>query len=43
MDKPKSRLGSRSAITGQFVTKNYAEKHPKTTVNERIPLPRKKK
>jgi len=42
MSKPKARIGSRSAITGRFVKKGYAEAHPKTTVNERIPLPKKK-
>lgn len=26
----------RSAITGQFVTKVYGEKHPKTTVMETV-------
>jgi len=41
--EPKSRIGSRSAITGEFVKKAYANAHPKTTVNERIPLPKKKK
>jgi len=29
---PKSR--TRSAITGQYVKKSYAVKHPKTTVRE---------
>lgn len=28
----------RSAIWGLFVTKSYAEKHPKTTVKEKIML-----
>lgn len=42
MTKPKARIGSRSAITGKFITKKYAEAHPKTTENERIPLPKKK-
>jgi hypothetical protein len=27
----------RSAITGRFVTRKYAEKHPDTTVKERKP------
>ena len=27
---------SRSAKTGQFVTKHYADKHPSTTVTEHI-------
>lgn len=26
----------RSAITGRFVTKTYADKHPKTTIKETI-------
>lgn len=26
---------ARSAITGRYVSKNYAKKHPKTTVVER--------
>ncbi|CAJ0893565.1 hypothetical protein R20233_03750 [Ralstonia sp. LMG 32965] len=26
---------SRSAITGRYVTHNYAQKHPNTTVTER--------
>lgn len=26
----------RSADTGQFVTKQYADKHPKTTVKETV-------
>ncbi len=43
MSKPKARIGSRSAEDGRFVTKVYAEAHPRTTVNERIPLPKKKK
>jgi hypothetical protein len=38
---PTSRIGSRSAITGHFVKPQYAKDHPKTTVNERIPLPGK--
>ncbi len=27
---------SRSAVTGRYVTKSYANRHPKTTVNERV-------
>jgi len=36
---------SRSAKTGQYVTKKYAEKHPSTTVTERdkVRPPKKKK
>ncbi len=43
MSRPKARIGSRSAKTGEFVTKKYAQSHPNTTVNERIPLPKKKR
>ncbi len=43
MSKPQSRPGSRSAKSGQFVTKGFAKSHPSTTVNERIPLPKKAK
>lgn len=39
----KSRIASRSAVTGRFVKKSYAKVHPKTTVNERITLPGKKR
>jgi len=41
MSKPKARIASRSAISGHFVRKSYAKAHPKTTVNERLPLPGK--
>ncbi|WP_265092547.1 MULTISPECIES: hypothetical protein [unclassified Acinetobacter] len=27
---------ARSAVTGQYVTLEYAEKHPKTTVVEKV-------
>lgn len=27
----------RSAVTGQYVSKSYADKHPKTTVHEHRP------
>lgn len=43
MSKGKSRIESRSAITDHFVTEKYAKSHPKTTVNECAPLPKKKK
>ena len=36
-----SHRGSRSSVTGKFVKKEYAEKHPKTTQNENIPNPGK--
>lgn len=32
----------RNAETGQFTTKKYAEKHPKTTVKESESRPKKK-
>lgn len=35
----KTREIARSAEDGRFVTKRYAEKHPKTTVVERIKNP----
>ena len=39
------RSGSkaRSAVTGKYVTKSYAKKHPKTTVVEKSKGPSKKK
>jgi len=43
MAKRESRIASRSAVTGKFVTSKYAETHKRTTVNERVPLPGKKK
>lgn len=36
--KPKTRIIYRDAITGQIVSKEYAEKHPKTKVREVIKL-----
>ena len=36
---------ARSAVTGEFVTQKYADKHPKTTVKETVkpkPKPSKK-
>jgi len=33
----RSDAGFRSAKTGQYVTKKYAEKHPSTTVRETKP------
>ncbi|MEP7197887.1 MAG: hypothetical protein ABI851_15320 [Saprospiraceae bacterium] len=32
--KPTTTTKSRDAGTGQYVTKTYADKHPKTTVKE---------
>ncbi|MCA8914657.1 MAG: hypothetical protein KDB90_04525 [Planctomycetes bacterium] len=37
--KSQSHPGSRSSVTGRFVTKGYATRHPSTTQNERIPIP----
>lgn len=31
-----NQKAARSAITGQYVTLEYAEKHPKTTVVEKV-------
>lgn len=42
MAKGKTRKVSRSAVTGRFVKKRYAEKHPKTTVTETVKTPKKK-
>jgi hypothetical protein len=33
--KPASTTHKRDAGTGRYVTKKYADKHPKTTVTER--------
>ncbi len=35
MAKKKSSSIARSAVTGRFVSKTYANKHPRTTVVER--------
>lgn len=40
---PKTRKAPRSAITGRFVTPEFAKTHPKTTVIETIKNPPKKK
>ena len=37
-----TRKISRDAGTGRFVKKEYAEKHPKTTVTETLKKPKKK-
>ena len=37
----KTSTRSRSAITGRYVKKSYAKKHPKTTVNEAVKKPKK--
>lgn len=39
--KPQSRIGERSAKSGEFVKKGTAARHPSTTVREHIPLPGK--
>lgn len=36
-----TKVVHRSAVHGEFVTKKYAEKHPNTTVKERVPVPGK--
>lgn len=41
--KKRTRKVSRDAKTGQFVTPDYAKKHPSTTVVETVPVPIKKK
>jgi hypothetical protein len=33
----------RSAVTGRFVTETYANKHPRTTEHERVPISNPKK
>jgi hypothetical protein len=32
--KPAKKINYRDAESGEYVTKKYAEKHPKTTVKE---------
>jgi len=32
--KPEKTIHHRDAETGQYITKKYADKHPKTTVKE---------
>jgi hypothetical protein len=39
----KSTLRGRDAETGQFIPVEDARRHPKTTVVERVPLPKKGK
>ena len=38
----KTSTRSRSAVNGRYVTKEYAKKHPKTTVNEAVKKPKNK-
>jgi len=33
---PQTKTVARSAVTGKFVTKTYATKHPQTTETERV-------
>ena len=42
-NKPKKRKVSRSARTGRFVPKRYADRNPNTTVTETITIKKKKK
>ena len=37
--KAKTRTQYRSAVTGKFVTPEYARNHPRTTVKERVKVP----
>lgn len=41
--KPQPPPKYRDAGDGQYVTKKYAESHPKTTVKETVKAPTKKK
>jgi hypothetical protein len=45
--KPDTKIVRRDSGTGEFVTKKYADSHPKTTEKEKVfvpsPDPRKKK
>jgi hypothetical protein len=43
MPSKKTRINYRRADTGEFTTEKYANKHPKTTVKETVPVPPKKK
>ena len=40
---PKKRTVRRSSVTGEFVTKRYAEKHKRATETERVRTGRPKK
>ena len=40
---PKTKTSYRRADTGKYTTKNYAKKHPKTTVKETDRIPSTKK
>jgi len=39
--KKGTHTAHRSADTGQFVTKDYAQKHKKTTVREQVKNPKR--
>ena len=41
--KGKTRKIHRSAVTGKFVTKQHARRHPRTTVEETVKVPRRRK
>jgi len=41
--KRKTRKIHRSAVTGRFVTQEYAKRHPKTTVTETSKAPPRRK
>ena len=43
MTTKQTKTDHRSAVSGQFVTKKFADKHPAQTVKERNPVPPKKK
>jgi hypothetical protein len=40
---PKKRTVRRSSVTGEFVTKRYADKHKRTTETERVRTNKPKK
>lgn len=41
--KGKTRKIYRSAVTGKFVTREYARRNPRTTVEETVKVPRRRK
>lgn len=41
--KPQSRTAYRDSVDGQFITKQEAEKRPRESEKERLPLPKKGK
>jgi hypothetical protein len=38
-----TKVVDRSAVTGRFVTERYADKHPRTTEREHVPIHNPKK